>query len=45
MKNEPGYELPETGGMGTTMFYIFGSVMMLAAFALLVTRKRMADTV
>ena len=45
VKNEPGYELPETGGVGTTMFYIFGSVMMLAAFALLVTRKRMADTV
>ena len=43
--NTIAYELPETGGMGTTMFYVFGGIMMLAAFALLVTKKRMADAV
>ena len=42
--NTIAYELPETGGMGTTMFYVFGGIMMLAAFALLVTKKRMADS-
>lgn len=39
--NLTGTELPTTGGMGTTMFYAFGSVMVLAAVVLLVTRKRM----
>lgn len=43
--NKPGKELPTTGGMGTTMFYIFGFTMMMAAVVLLVTKKRMADAV
>ena len=43
--NKAGAELPSTGGMGTTMFYIFGFTMMMAAVVLLVTKKRMADAV
>ena len=40
--NLTGAELPSTGGMGTTLFYAFGSVLVLAAVVLLVTKKRMA---
>ena len=40
--NLTGAELPSTGGMGTTMFYAFGSILVLAAVVLLVTKKRMA---
>ena len=40
--NTKGNVLPETGGVGTTMFYIFGGIMVLAAVVLLVTRKRMS---
>ena len=36
-----GYELPQTGGMGTTLFYVLGGVLVLAAVVLLVTKKRM----
>ena len=43
IQNNAGSTLPETGGVGTTMFYIFGSVMVLAAVVLLVTKKRMAS--
>lgn len=39
--NNPGATLPETGGVGTTLFYVFGSIMVLAAVVLLVTKKRM----
>lgn len=40
--NVSGSTLPSTGGMGTTLFYIFGGIMVLAAVVLLVTKKRMA---
>ena len=39
--NQSGTELPETGGMGTTMFYIFGSAMVICAAVLLITKRRM----
>lgn len=39
--NKAGTELPETGGMGTTLFYIVGGIMVVAAVVLLVTKKRM----
>lgn len=39
--NQSGSELPDTGGVGTTMFYLFGGIMVLAAVVLLVTKKRM----
>ena len=42
VKNLAGAELPETGGVGTTLFYLFGGIMVAAAAVLLVTKKRMA---
>lgn len=40
--NKTGTLLPATGGMGTTIFYLLGSVMALAAGIMLITKKRMA---
>ena len=40
--NKLGNTLPETGGMGTTLFYTVGGIMVLAAVVLLITKKRMA---
>lgn len=39
--NRTGTELPSTGGIGTTIFYILGGVMVLGAVVLLITKKRM----
>jgi len=39
--NKAGAELPSTGGMGTTILYIAGSVLVLAAAILLITKRRM----
>ena len=39
--NQQGTELPSTGGIGTTIFYIVGAVLVLGAGILLVTRRRM----
>ena len=41
--NSTGSELPSTGGMGTTLFYVVGGLMVLAAVVLLVTKKRMSS--
>ena len=43
IENKSGTELPETGGMGTTIFYALGGILVLAAVVLLVTKKRMAN--
>jgi len=40
--NNKGAELPSTGGIGTTLFYISGGILVLAAVILLVTKKRMS---
>ena len=42
--NKSGAQLPETGGIGTTIFYVLGGVLVLAAVVLLVTKKRMGNT-
>lgn len=44
VENQAGTLLPSTGGMGTTIFYVLGAVLVLGAVVLLVTKKRMSDT-
>ncbi len=41
VENKSGTELPETGGMGTTILYILGTVLMLGAAVVLVSKRRM----
>ena len=41
--NKTGAELPSTGGMGTTIFYVLGGVLMAGAAILLVTKKKMSN--
>lgn len=41
--NNSGSELPSTGGMGTTIFYILGAILVLGAAILLITRRRMSS--
>ncbi len=38
--NSKGTELPATGGIGTTMFYVVGMILVLGAAVMLVTRRR-----
>ncbi len=40
--NNRGTLLPSTGGIGTTIFYVAGGVLVFAAVVLLVTKKRMS---
>lgn len=41
--NKKGAELPSTGSFGTTMFYIAGSVLLLAAFVYMISKRRMKN--
>ena len=41
VENNSGAELPSTGGIGTTIFYVIGAILVLGAGILLVTRRRM----
>ena len=41
IKNTKGQSLPATGGIGTTLFYLIGTILVLGAGILLVTRRRM----
>ena len=43
VENQAGTLLPSTGGVGTTVFYVLGAVLVLGAVVLLVTKKRMSD--
>lgn len=40
VENQSGSELPSTGGMGTTILYIVGGILVVMAGVLLVTRKK-----
>ena len=39
--NKSGSLLPHTGGMGTTLFYIFGAILVVGSGVVLITKKRM----
>lgn len=41
--NTSGTRLPETGGMGTTMFYALGGLLVVGAAVVLVARRRRRD--
>lgn len=41
VENDTGALMPETGGIGTTIFYTLGGLMVVAAGVLLVTKRRM----
>lgn len=41
--NTKGSELPDTGGIGTTIFYIAGGLLVLCALALVVVKRRKAE--
>lgn len=42
VENKAGTELPETGGMGTTLIYTLGAILAVGSLILLVVKKRMA---
>lgn len=41
VENKSGTEMPSTGGIGTTVFYVVGGILAVGAAVLLVTKKRM----
>ena len=41
VENNAGAELPSTGGIGTTIFYVLGRVLVVCAGVLLITKRRM----
>jgi len=41
--NNKGAELPSTGGIGTTIFYVLGAILVIGAGVVLVTRRRVND--
>jgi fimbrial isopeptide formation D2 family protein/LPXTG-motif cell wall-anchored protein len=41
IENQSGVVLPSTGGIGTTIFYIVGAILVVGAGVVLITRRRM----
>ncbi len=41
--NQSGTELPSTGGIGTTIFYVIGGLLVVGAGVVLVSRKKSQD--
>lgn len=44
VQNLTGLELPSTGGIGTTIFYIVGGILVVGAIAFLIVRRRANST-
>ena len=42
VNNQSGTELPSTGGIGTTIFYVIGGVLVISAAALLIAKRKKA---
>jgi LPXTG-motif cell wall-anchored protein len=42
IQNTQGVELPSTGGIGTTLFYTIGAILIIGAGIVLITRRRMS---
>jgi len=42
VENNTGMELPSTGGMGTTLFIVIGSILVMVSAIILITNKRMS---
>ena len=42
VNNQSGTELPSTGGIGTTIFYVAGGVLVIGAAALLIAKRKKA---
>lgn len=42
VENGSGTELPSTGGIGTTIFYVVGGLLVVGAAIVLITRRRLA---
>ena len=40
VNNQSGTELPSTGGIGTTIFYVIGAALVIGAIVILVAKKR-----
>ncbi len=43
VENKTGSLLPSTGGIGTTLFYVIGGLLVAGAVVMLVTRRRVSD--
>ena len=41
VENNSGTQLPSTGGIGTTIFYVVGTILVIGAGVVLITRRRM----
>ena len=41
VENNTGTQLPSTGGIGTTIFYVVGAILVIGAGVVLITRRRM----
>lgn len=41
IENNSGQELPGTGGIGTTIFYVLGAILVLGGGVILISRRRM----
>lgn len=44
IENDKGITVPGTGGIGTTIFYVVGGLLMVGALIVLVTKRRMRAT-